>query len=165
MDTRHSRRVGNTLPHHSGSQHTDLFGDLGWHILGSRRTAIDLVHLEEEGVDHVFRLRRQCELGKAPAFNPHSGLEINCECLHRHIKDLFGSRQEATRVLADHRCTHGHHLRNLWVSDVAAGNLVTLGIPGLGSRRLVVFVCHHPFFGSANKAVFVIDDRVDQSGC
>ena len=109
-------------------------------------------------------MRRQRKLGQSATFDAHCGLEIDRKSLHCHVEDLLRRRQQTARVLANHRRTHCDHLRYLWVADVATGDFVTLGIPRLSARCLIVLVIHDPLLGSRDKLFFVFDYCVDQTG-
>ena len=163
LNPHHGRGISDPLPHHTRAQHTNLLGFLWGNVFGTRGTTIDLVHLEEERIDHVLSLGRKRKLGQTPALDTHRRFEIDRKRLHSHVKNLFGSGKQTARILSNHGCAHGHHLSNLGITNITAGDLVTLCVPWLSSRRLIIFVIQHPLLGDSKQFVLGIDNGVNQT--
>ena len=109
-------------------------------------------------------MRREREFCQSATFDAHCCLEIDRESLHSHVEDLLRCRQQTARVLSNHGRTHSHHLRYLWIADVATGDFITLCIPRLSACRLIVLVVHNPLLGSSDKLIFVFNHCIDQTG-
>ena len=163
LNPHHGRGISDPLPHHTRAQHTNLLGFLWGNVFGTRGTTIDLVHLEEERIDHVFSLGCQRKLGQTPTLDTHRRFKIDRKRLHCHVKNLFGRRQQTTRILSNHRCAHSHHLRYLWITNVATGDLVAFCIPRLSACRLIVLVIRNPLFSSSDQLFFVVYNSVNQT--
>ena len=93
LDTRHGRYIGNTLPHHAGTEHTQFFRLLRRDVFGSGGPSVYLIKVEEESIDHIFGHRRQCELCQTPALNTHGGVKIHSHGGYRHVENLDGRRE------------------------------------------------------------------------
>jgi len=93
FNTSHGGDIGDALPHHARSQHTHFAGFLGFYIRRPGCPTVDLVHLEEEGVNHVFGLGSQGQISQTPALDAHGRLKIDAHGSHCNIKDLCRGRQ------------------------------------------------------------------------
>ena len=144
LNAHHGGGISDPLPHHARAQHSNLFRFLWGDIFGTRGTTIDLVHLEEERIDHVLSLGRKRKLGQTPALDTHRRFKIDRKRLHCHVKNLLGSRKQTARIFSNHGCAHGNHLSNLGIANITARDLITFCVPWLSSRRLIVFVIQHP---------------------
>ena len=122
-----------------------------------------MIEVEEKRVNHVFRHRRERQLGQAAALNPHGGVKIDPHRGYRHIEDLDRRRQEAAGLLRNHGRGHRQHLRHGWMVRVTARDLVPLGVPRLRAGSFIILILGDPGFGPRNQIIEAVDSLIYQA--
>ncbi len=90
------------------------------------------IHVEEEGVDHVFGDRVNRQTRQIAAFNSQRGVEIDLRAFHHRGQCRFGGGVEAARGFFHHRRRDGQRHGDFRVGRRAAGDFVIFAVPRLG---------------------------------
>ena len=136
FNARRSADKRNPRAHHACAEHADLLRLIRRKALRPRTTGIDLVELEPERADQVFRNLAGGQFGEVTGFDQVRGVEIDLSALHRRTENLLRRRHRALGFAAQDRRCNGQHLRDFRVRRRAAGNLITLHVPSLHRCRI-----------------------------
>src|SRR4029077_19956806 len=74
--------VGNTRAHHSGANYSDLSDGTSWLPDGPRPACVDVLHVEEERLDHVLGDLAGGEFCQVPRLDCRCRIEVDLRALH-----------------------------------------------------------------------------------
>ena len=122
-------RIGDARAHHACAQDAHFLRLVARCSLGSALAALDAVHVEEEGVDHVARHLAGHETGEVTAFDAHGGVKVHHRAFDHGGQRRFGRGVQTACFLLEHGRRHAEHARDLGVAGRAAGHFVVLAVP------------------------------------
>ncbi len=155
------RHVGDPGAHHAGAEHRDPAG--GARRLTGRPAAacVDGVQVEPECRDHVLGDLATDQVGQVAGLDPQRGVQVHLAALDRRRQDVVrGRHRRALELLAQGGGEGGQHRRERRAGRGAAGDLVTLAVPGLGRLR----VGRDPAPGRGQQLVGVVGELVHDAG-
>ncbi len=136
VDTGRRADKSDTRPHHPGAEHADFFRHIRHETFRTRTTGIDLVELEPEGANQVFRDLAGDQLCEVAGFNQLRRVEIHLGTLHRRTQDFLRRGQRTLGFTAQDRRCNRQHLGDFRVRRRATWNLKALHVPALDRRRI-----------------------------
>ena len=133
--------VRDARTHHARAQNAHFLRLVARRSFGAALAALDAVHVEEEGVDHVARHLAGHETCEVTAFDAHGGVKVHHRAFDHGGQRRFGCGVEAACFLLEHGRGHTQHARDLGVARRAAGHFVVLAVPQVLGRFGLALAC------------------------